>query len=76
MSRRSLAAIGEVIERHMIEIGFLSRRIEPLSAGVWARPVSFGRGARAPLLSALRRRQPLSPWRGLRLLLVLRLQQV
>ncbi|MBV9550756.1 MAG: adenosylcobalamin-dependent ribonucleoside-diphosphate reductase [Alphaproteobacteria bacterium] len=26
-----LAAIGEVIERHMLETGFMSRRIEPLS---------------------------------------------
>jgi len=43
-----LAAIGEVIERHMIEIGFLSRRIEPLSGGaVSAAHALPAEGARA-----------------------------
>ena len=43
-----LAAIGEVIERHMIEIGFLSRRIEPLSGvGLSAAHIIPVEGARA-----------------------------
>src|SRR5471032_1299152 len=43
-----LAAIGEVIERHMIETGFMSRRCEPLSgAGLGAAHALPVEGARA-----------------------------
>jgi ribonucleoside-diphosphate reductase alpha chain len=43
-----LAAIGEVIERHMLEIGFLNRRIEPLSgSGLSAAHVIPVEGTRA-----------------------------
>ena len=43
-----LAAIGEVLERHMVETGFMERRIQPLSGGSLAAVQSIPpEGARA-----------------------------
>ena len=65
-----LAAIGEVIERHMIEIGFMGLRAPAPAPGRHA-----ARGRAGPFLPALRRSQ-FCAYRRLRFLPVLRLFQV
>ena len=58
-----LAAIGEVIERHMIEIGFLGQRQTSLSGLMDAHAIP-AEGRARPLLPPLRRCQLSSSWKA------------